>query len=105
MARQRRRRAGGDDKAARFDVVAVDGDGFGIGETALAGKNTHAQAVETLARILRRGGGDDVAHMRADRGEIDAEARALDAEARAVAERIGAIGRRNATPSTARNHY
>ena len=91
---QRRRGAGGDDEAARFDVVAVDGDGFGVGEAALAGKDAYAEPIEALARILRLDRGDDVAHMGADRGEIDAEARALDAEARGVAARIGARGRR-----------
>ncbi len=76
--RQRRRRAGGDDEAARFDVEAVDRDGLRRSvKRAFAFDDAHAQTVETLARILRRDRGDDVAHVGAHRGEIDAEARAL----------------------------
>ena len=91
---QRCRGASGDDEAAGFDVIAVDGDGLGVGEAALAGKDAHAEPIEALARILRLDRGDDVAHIGAHRTEIDAEARALDAELRGVTARIGARGRR-----------
>ena len=97
--RQRRRGAGRNNEASRFDVVTVDRNGFGIGKAALAFEHAHAKAVEAFARILRRDRGDDVMHMGAHRRKIDAEARTLHAEARAIAEHaltqdLGALGRR-----------
>ena len=66
-----------------------------VGEAGGAFDHAHAKAGEALAGIVRRDGGDHLAHMVMDRAEMDAGALRLDAELGAVRESIGPIGRRN----------
>ncbi len=72
----RRRRAGGDDKAARPDRDVADRDGAPVRKACRAVDHAHAEPAQALARDRCGATASiDVAHVGADAGEIDAGAR------------------------------
>ncbi len=83
--------AGGDHEPARLYRKVADGDGMWVGESGGAFDDLDTEAGHARACGVRRERVDDVAHVRVDRAEIDADALRLDAEALAAAQSCGVL--------------